>query len=61
MSTMSHRRTALAQIGRLRPCHRPVVDRREAECITVLRRMPTDPPTLLAAKLQRRGWIVMEP
>jgi len=36
----------------------PVVDRREAERVRVLGRMPTE---LLAAELQRRGWIVVEP
>jgi hypothetical protein len=36
----------------------PVIDRREAERVAVLRGMPSD---LLAAELQRRGWAVMEP
>ena len=34
------------------------VDRREAERVASLRKMPAD---LLAAELQRRGWIVVEP
>jgi hypothetical protein len=36
----------------------PRVDRREAERIAVLRGMSSD---LLAAELQQRGWVVMEP
>lgn len=36
----------------------PVVDRREAERAKVLRKMPSE---ALAAELQRRGWVVMEP
>lgn len=36
----------------------PVVDRRDAERARVLRRMPTE---ALAAELQQRGWIVVEP
>ena len=36
----------------------PPPDRREAERIGALRQMPA---ALLAAELQRRGWIVMEP
>lgn len=36
----------------------PVIDRRQAERVAVLRSMPTD---LLAAELQHRGWVVMEP
>lgn len=36
----------------------PPVDRREAERVAALRKMPAD---LLAAELQRRGWVVMEP
>ena len=36
----------------------PVVDRRDAERIQTLRKMPD---ALLAAELQRRGWVVMEP
>jgi hypothetical protein len=36
----------------------PPVDRREAERVASLRKMPAD---LLAAELQRRGWIVVEP
>ena len=34
------------------------VDRREAERVATLKKMPVG---LLAAELQRRGWIVMEP
>lgn len=33
-------------------------DRRHAERVAALRKMPDD---LLAAELQRRGWVVMEP
>ena len=36
----------------------PAVSRKEAERIALLRRLPDD---ALAAELQRRGWIVMEP
>ncbi len=36
----------------------PPVDRREAEQVAVLKKMPVG---LLAAELQRRGWIVVEP
>ena len=36
----------------------PPVSRREAERLAVLRKIPDD---TLAAELQRRGWIVMEP
>lgn len=35
-----------------------VVDRREAEQVATLAKMPSE---LLAAELQRRGWIVMAP
>lgn len=34
------------------------VDRREAERVALLRKMPAD---LLAGELQRRGWVVLEP
>ncbi len=36
----------------------PPVSRREAERIAMLRKLPDD---ALAAELQRRGWVVMEP
>lgn len=36
----------------------PLVDGHEAERIAVLRGMPSD---VLAAELQQRGWLVMEP
>ena len=36
----------------------PPGDRREAERIATLKKMPVG---LLAAELQRRGWVVMEP
>ena len=36
----------------------PPVSRREAERIAMLRKIPDD---TLAAELQRRGWVVMEP
>ncbi len=36
----------------------PPVSRQEAERIALLRRVPDD---VLAAELQRRGWVVMEP
>jgi len=36
----------------------PPVSRREAERIAMLRKIPDD---ALAAELQRRGWVVMEP
>jgi hypothetical protein len=36
----------------------PVVDRRDAERTSALQKMPAH---LLAAELQRRGWVVMEP
>jgi hypothetical protein len=36
----------------------PPIDRREAERVRALQKMPAH---LLAAELQRRGWVVMEP
>jgi hypothetical protein len=36
----------------------PKIDRREAERLAALRKMPDD---LLAGELQRRGWVVLEP
>lgn len=36
----------------------PSVDRREAERIAMVRKLPSE---LLAAELQRRDWVVMEP
>lgn len=41
-----------------RPTPPPAVDRREAEQTARLRRVPD---AVLAAELQRRGWIVVEP
>jgi len=42
--------------GPVRPA--PPVDRRHAERLAALAKMPDE---VLAAELQRRGWIVMEP
>ena len=38
--------------------HTGLIDRREAKYVATLRKTPDD---LLAAELQRRGWIVVEP
>ncbi len=50
--------TAAAPGARRAATPSPTADRRGAERARQLREMPTD---LLAAELQRRGWIVMEP
>ncbi len=40
------------------PPRPPPIDRREVERIKLLEKMPSE---TLAAELQRRGWVVMEP
>lgn len=44
--------------GSPRPAPAPPMDRREAERAKLLQKMPAE---ALAAELQRRGWVVMEP
>ncbi len=44
--------------GAMPPAAPPRVNRREAERTAAVRKMPAE---LLAAELQRRGWVVMEP
>ena len=40
------------------PARRPATNRRDAQVANSLHRVPAE---LLAAELQRRGWVVMEP